>query len=197
MYILASSVKNKVSIGAWIYLRAFCFAPLISVSVSVTGLVLESSSPQERWPRGTSGVTPTLSQERTPAGEQRLSSRWRCGTNRKLPQKCRRRACVHPSPPQAAVVPRHTGAAQDHGAGGGERSCEYPGRSFHGSQSASWQWPPCTEGKTECQRKNLRSPGKASQGPERSTRISSRYLQGSRYPVAQASSSEASLLEPH
>lgn len=34
--------------------------------------------------------------------------------------------------------------------------------------------PPCTEGKTECQRKTLRSPSKARQGPERSTRISSR-----------------------
>ena len=34
-YILASFVKNKVSIGAWIYLWAFCFVPLIYISVFV------------------------------------------------------------------------------------------------------------------------------------------------------------------
>ena len=35
MYILASFVKDKVSIGAWIYLWAFYFVPLISISVFV------------------------------------------------------------------------------------------------------------------------------------------------------------------
>ena len=35
MYILASFVKDKVSIGAWIYLWAFYFVPLIYVSVFV------------------------------------------------------------------------------------------------------------------------------------------------------------------
>ena len=35
LYILASLVKDKVSIGAWIYLRAFCFVPLIYISVFV------------------------------------------------------------------------------------------------------------------------------------------------------------------
>ena len=35
MYILASFVKNKVSIGAWIYLWAFRFVPLIYISVFV------------------------------------------------------------------------------------------------------------------------------------------------------------------
>ena len=34
-YILASFVKDKVSTGAWIYLRAFYFAPLIYISVFV------------------------------------------------------------------------------------------------------------------------------------------------------------------
>ena len=33
--IFASFVKNKVSIGAWIYLWAFCFVPLIYISVFV------------------------------------------------------------------------------------------------------------------------------------------------------------------
>ena len=33
LYILASFVKDKVSIGAWIYLWAFYFVPLIYVSV--------------------------------------------------------------------------------------------------------------------------------------------------------------------
>ena len=33
LYILASFVKDKVSIGAWIYLWAFCFSPLIYISV--------------------------------------------------------------------------------------------------------------------------------------------------------------------
>ena len=35
LYIVASFVKDKVSIGAWIYLWAFYFAPLIYVSVFV------------------------------------------------------------------------------------------------------------------------------------------------------------------
>ena len=35
MYILASFVKDKVSIGAWIYLWAFYFVPLIYMSVFV------------------------------------------------------------------------------------------------------------------------------------------------------------------
>ena len=35
LYILASFAKDKVSIGAWIYLWAFCFVPLICVSVFV------------------------------------------------------------------------------------------------------------------------------------------------------------------
>ena len=35
MYILASFVKDKVSIGAWIYLWAFYFVPLVYISVFV------------------------------------------------------------------------------------------------------------------------------------------------------------------
>jgi len=35
LYILASFVKDKVSICAWIYLRAFYFVPLIYISVFV------------------------------------------------------------------------------------------------------------------------------------------------------------------
>ena len=35
LYILASFVKDKVSIGAWIYLWAFYFVPLIYTSVIV------------------------------------------------------------------------------------------------------------------------------------------------------------------
>ena len=35
LYILASFVINKVSIGAWIYLWAFYFVPLIYISVFV------------------------------------------------------------------------------------------------------------------------------------------------------------------
>jgi len=35
LYILASFVKDKVSIGAWIYLWAFYFVPLIYISVFV------------------------------------------------------------------------------------------------------------------------------------------------------------------
>ena len=35
MYILASFVEDKVSIGAWIYLWAFYFVPLIYISVFV------------------------------------------------------------------------------------------------------------------------------------------------------------------
>ena len=37
MYILASFVKDKVPIGAWIYLWAFCFVLLIYISVFVAG----------------------------------------------------------------------------------------------------------------------------------------------------------------
>ena len=35
LYIFASFVKDKVSIGAWIYLWAFYFVPLIYISVFV------------------------------------------------------------------------------------------------------------------------------------------------------------------
>ena len=35
MYILVSFVKDKVTIGAWIYLWAFYFVPLIYISVFV------------------------------------------------------------------------------------------------------------------------------------------------------------------
>ena len=35
LYILDSFVKDKVSIGAWIYLWAFSFVPLIYISVFV------------------------------------------------------------------------------------------------------------------------------------------------------------------
>ena len=35
LYILASFVKGKVSVGAWIYLWAFYFVPLIYISVFV------------------------------------------------------------------------------------------------------------------------------------------------------------------
>ena len=35
MYILASFVEDKVSIGTWVYLWAFCFVPLIYISVFV------------------------------------------------------------------------------------------------------------------------------------------------------------------
>ena len=33
LYILASSVKNKVSIGAWVYFWAFYLVPLVYISV--------------------------------------------------------------------------------------------------------------------------------------------------------------------
>ena len=33
LYILASFVEDEVSIGVWIYLWAFCFVPLIYISV--------------------------------------------------------------------------------------------------------------------------------------------------------------------
>ena len=35
LYILASFVKNKVPIGAWIYLRALYLVPLVYISVFV------------------------------------------------------------------------------------------------------------------------------------------------------------------
>ena len=35
LYILASSVKNKVPIGAWVYFWAFCLVPLVYISVFV------------------------------------------------------------------------------------------------------------------------------------------------------------------
>ena len=35
LYIFASFVKDKVSIGVWIHLWAFCFVPLIYISVFV------------------------------------------------------------------------------------------------------------------------------------------------------------------
>ena len=37
LYILASFVKDKVSIGVWVYLWAFYFVPLIYMSVFVPG----------------------------------------------------------------------------------------------------------------------------------------------------------------
>ena len=33
LYILASFVKNKVPIGAWVYFWAFCLVPLVYISV--------------------------------------------------------------------------------------------------------------------------------------------------------------------
>ena len=41
LYILASFVKDKVSIGVWIYLWAFYFVPLIYMSVFVPVPLLE------------------------------------------------------------------------------------------------------------------------------------------------------------
>ena len=35
MYILASLVKSKVPIGAWVYFWAFCLVPLVYISVFV------------------------------------------------------------------------------------------------------------------------------------------------------------------
>ena len=35
LYIFSSFVKDKVSLGAWIYLRTFCFVPLFYISVFV------------------------------------------------------------------------------------------------------------------------------------------------------------------
>ena len=35
LYILASFVKNKVAIGAWVYFWAFCLVPLVYISVFV------------------------------------------------------------------------------------------------------------------------------------------------------------------
>ena len=35
LYILASFVKDKVPIGAWVYLQAFCLVPLIYIFVFV------------------------------------------------------------------------------------------------------------------------------------------------------------------
>jgi len=46
LYILASFVKNKVSISAWIYLWAFCFVPLIYISVLVPVLLEKAMAPQ-------------------------------------------------------------------------------------------------------------------------------------------------------
>ena len=40
LYILASFVKDKVSIGVWIYLWAFYFVPLIYISVFVPVLLV-------------------------------------------------------------------------------------------------------------------------------------------------------------
>ena len=45
LYILASFVKNKVSISAWIYLWAFCFVPLIYISVLVPVLLEKAMAP--------------------------------------------------------------------------------------------------------------------------------------------------------
>ena len=41
LYILASFVKDKVSICVWIYLWAFYFVPLIYISVFVPGLAFK------------------------------------------------------------------------------------------------------------------------------------------------------------
>ena len=38
LYIFTSFIKDKVSIGAWIYLWTFCFVPLIYISVFVAAL---------------------------------------------------------------------------------------------------------------------------------------------------------------
>ena len=38
-------VKDKVSLGGWIYLWAFYFVPLIYISVFVDGLILKSYQP--------------------------------------------------------------------------------------------------------------------------------------------------------
>ena len=35
LYILASFVKNKMSIGVWVYLWAFCLVPLVYISIFV------------------------------------------------------------------------------------------------------------------------------------------------------------------
>ena len=35
LYIFASFIKDKVSLGAWIYLRTFYFVPLVYISVFV------------------------------------------------------------------------------------------------------------------------------------------------------------------
>ena len=40
LYILVSFVEDKVSIGAWIYLWAFYFVPLISYSFFGAGIIL-------------------------------------------------------------------------------------------------------------------------------------------------------------
>ena len=39
LYILASFVKDKVSIGAWIYLWAFYFVPLIYISLCASTIL--------------------------------------------------------------------------------------------------------------------------------------------------------------
>ena len=40
LYILASFVKNKVPIGAWVYFRAFYLVPLVYDSVFVASVFL-------------------------------------------------------------------------------------------------------------------------------------------------------------
>ena len=52
LYILASFVQDKVTIGVWIYLWAFCFVPLIYISVFVAGGFLSTAPP------GKSGSVP-------------------------------------------------------------------------------------------------------------------------------------------
>ena len=44
LYILASFVKNKVPIGAWVYFWAFCVVPLVYISVFVPVPCLDDCS---------------------------------------------------------------------------------------------------------------------------------------------------------
>ena len=48
-YILASFIKDKVSIGAWIYPWAFYFVPLLYISVFVAGGFLSTAPPGKFW----------------------------------------------------------------------------------------------------------------------------------------------------
>ena len=44
LYIRASFVEDKVSIGSWIHLWAFCSVPLIYISVFVVGHIFDQST---------------------------------------------------------------------------------------------------------------------------------------------------------